>query len=93
MFISFNSQNNIFFSVNTASPKSILAAGIYRDQAVIQSGTCSLFASDGHSLNVVDTVSINLKFNQISDCIQHTFIVTDVCCAILRNDILFNIMP
>ena len=85
----FDTHHGISFIVDTASPRSIVPADIFRDQANDDVSTRSLFASDGYSLAVFRTVTLTLNFEQLSGPhIDHTFIVADVQCSILGNNFL-----
>ena len=74
----FDTHHDILFIVDTA-PRSILPADTFQDQATNNVSTCSLFASDGHSLAVFGTVTLTLNFEQLfGKHIDHTFIIADV---------------
>ena len=85
----FDTHHDISFIIDTASPRRIVPADTFQDEATDYAFTCSLFASDGHSLAAFDTVTLTLNFEQLSgQQINHIFTVTDVQCFILGNDYL-----
>ena len=80
-------QNEINFIVDTASPKSLLPAHLYGDQAE-PSNSYNLSGPDGHSLQIFGTITLLVSFADMPGSIQHEFIVVNVTHAILGIDIL-----
>ena len=80
-------QNEINFIVDTASPKSLLPAHLYGDQAE-PSNSYNLSGPDGHSLQIFGTIKLLVSFADMPGSIQHEFIVVNVTHAILGIDIL-----
>ena len=80
-------HNEIFFIVDSASPKSILPPNEYREQAQTLHNIPSLFASNDHPLSVYGCVDLLLQFEELPhQHVTHTFIVADVQCPILGYD-------
>ena len=80
-------QNKINFIVDTASPKSLLPAHLYEDQAE-PSNSYDFSGPDGHLLQIFGTNKLFISFADMSGSIQHEFIVVNVTNAILGIDIL-----
>ena len=80
-------QNEINFIVDTSSPKSLLPAHLYADQAEPSNGY-NLSGPDGHSLQIFGTIKLLISFADMPGSIQHEIIVVNTTHAILGINIL-----